>query len=125
MLAHAFIKRFCLEQKRGTLNLSAEALSAIEAHTWPGNVRELESAMKRVVIMSDGNLVTLEDLGLSIESADDPARFNLRRIRDKAEREAVVQAMARVNDNIVKASELLGVSRPTLYDLLHRFGLSH
>ena len=125
LLAHAFIKRFCLEQKRGTLNLSEDAMSAIEAHAWPGNVRELESAMKRVVIMSDGNLITREDLGLTNASADQPERFNLRRIRDKAEREAVVQAMARVNDNIVKAAELLGVSRPTLYDLLHRFGLSH
>ncbi len=125
LLAHAFVKRFCLEQKRSTLNLSEDAMSAIEAYPWPGNVRELESSMKRVVIMSDGNLITREDLGLTTESADQPERFNLRRIRDKAEREAVVQAMSRVNDNIVKAAELLGVSRPTLYDLLHRFGLSH
>lgn len=126
LLAHAFVKRFALEQRRGTLSLSEDALRAVEAHSWPGNVRELENAMKRAVIMSDGNMITAEDvdLGEDGEAGEvDNERFNLRKIRDEAERRAVVQAIARSNDNIAKAAELLGISRPTLYDLMHRFGL--
>ena len=123
LLAHAFIKRFSLEQKRGTLTFSEDALSAIDLHNWPGNVREMENLIKRVVIMTEGKRVTRIDLGLNGESIEDPIRFDLRRIREQAERQAVIAVMARVNDNIAKAAELLGVSRPTLYDLIHRFGL--
>jgi two-component system NtrC family response regulator len=123
LLAHAFVKRFAAEQRRGSLTLSEDALRAVESHAWPGNVRELENAIKRAVIMSEGNVITAEDVDLGDAQADDAERFNLRKIRDEAERRAVVQAIARSNDNIAKAAELLGVSRPTLYDLMHRFGL--
>jgi len=123
LLAHAFVKRFAAEQRRGTLSLSEDALRAVEAHAWPGNVRELENAIKRAVIMSEGNVVTAEDVDLGDAQDEDGERFNLRKIRDEAERRAVVQAIARSNDNIAKAAELLGISRPTLYDLMHRFGL--
>jgi two-component system NtrC family response regulator len=126
LLAHAFVKRFAAEQRRGSLSLSEDALRAVEAHAWPGNVRELENAMKRAVIMSDGNTITAEDVDLGEDGVSgevDNERFNLRKIRDEAERRAVVQAIARSNDNIAKAAELLGISRPTLYDLMHRFGL--
>jgi two-component system NtrC family response regulator len=126
LLAHAFVKRFAAEQRRGTLSLSEDALRAVEAHAWPGNVRELENAMKRAVIMSDGNTITADDVDLGEDGRSDEVnneRFNLRKIRDEAERRAVVQAIARSNDNIAKAAELLGISRPTLYDLMHRFGL--
>jgi two-component system NtrC family response regulator len=123
LLAHAFVKRFAAEQRRGSLTLSEDALRAVESHSWPGNVRELENAIKRAVIMSEGNVITVEDVDLGDAQADDAERFNLRKIRDEAERRAVVQAIARSNDNIAKAAELLGVSRPTLYDLMHRFGL--
>jgi two-component system NtrC family response regulator len=123
LLAHAFVKKFALEQRRGSMSLSEDALRAVEAHAWPGNVRELENCIKRAVIMSEGNMITLEDIGLGDVVEADLERFNLRKIRDEAERRAVVQAIARSNDNIAKAAELLGVSRPTLYDLMHRFGL--
>ena len=121
LLAHAFVQRFAREHNRDRLTLREDALDAIEAHRWPGNVRELENAIKRSVIMADGNSITAEDLGLA--TAEDPALFNLRQVRDEAEKQAVLKVMARVDGNIARAAELLGISRPTLYDLLNRFGL--
>ena len=97
------------------------ALDAIEQHDWPGNVRELENSIKRAVIMSEGSAITANDLGLKTD--EDPLSFNLRMVRDEAEKQAVLKVMARVDGNIAKAAELLGISRPTLYDLLNRFGL--
>ncbi|MFN9774886.1 MAG: PEP-CTERM-box response regulator transcription factor [Burkholderiales bacterium] len=122
LLAHAFVQRFAKAQGRERLALRDDALAAIERHRWPGNVRELENAIKRAVIMADGPAIAAEDLGL--EAADEPAEiFNLRQVREEAEKRAVLTVMARCDGNIAKASELLGISRPTLYDLLNRFGL--
>lgn len=124
LLAHAFVRRFSQEQNRGTLALSEEAIRAIEAHPWPGNIRELENCIKRAVIMVDGSQIASQDIGLAApEAADDDNLFDLRIIREKAERNAIISAMGRVNGNVVKAAEMLGVSRPTLYDLMHRLGL--
>ncbi len=124
LLSHSFVRRFAQEQNRGSLSLSEDAVRAIEAHAWPGNIRELENCIKRAVIMVDGNQITADDIGLSAPaSSDDDNAFDLRAIRDKAEKNAIIAAMGRVNGNIVKAAELLGVSRPTLYDLMHRLGL--
>ena len=102
--------------------LSDEALSAIEAHGWPGNVRELENCMKRAVIMADGDCITAADLGLKAP-AEDLEHLNLRAVREEAERNAVLKVIARTNGNIARAAEILGISRPSLYDLLGRFGL--
>ncbi len=121
ILAHAFTQKFAQENGRERLTLRDDALDAIEQHPWPGNVRELENAIKRAVIMADGNQITASDLGL--QAPEDPLAFNLREVRDKAEKQAVLKVMARVDGNIAKAAELLGISRPTLYDLLNRFGL--
>ena len=127
LLAHAFLRRFAQEQRRGSLSFSEEALGAIEGHEWPGNVRELLSAVKRAAIMAEGNRVGCEDMGLpspeGSPSEPDAATLDLRSVREKAERGAVVAALARANGNIVRASEILGVSRPTLYDLLHRLSI--
>ena len=129
LLAHAFLRRFADEQRRGSLRLGEDALSAIERYAWPGNIRELLNVIKRASIMADGNRVTREDIGLPDAQADevatDLAQFDLRTIRENAERSAVVSALARADGNIVKASELLGVSRPTLYDLLNRLQIKN
>jgi len=122
LLAHAFVRRFADEQKRGRMNLSDEAVAAIERHRWPGNVRELENVIKRAVILTDGPTIKPTDLGLEGATAED-SPLNLREAREGAERREVVRALARVNGNLSKAADLLGVSRPTLYDLLNRFGL--
>jgi two-component system NtrC family response regulator len=111
------------EQHRGAMSLREDAVRAIEAHNWPGNVRELENYIKRAVIMADGNQITAEDLGLIVGGALEPAGLDLRRARDEAEKRVIITALARADGNVVKAAEMIGVSRPTLYDLMHRFGL--
>ena len=124
LLAHAFARRFAAEQNRGTLSLAEDAVRAIEAHTWPGNIRELENCIKRAVIMVDGNQITSQDIGLALpEDNVGENSLDLRTIRENAEKNAILSAMGRVNGNVVKAAEMLGVSRPTLYDLMHRLGL--
>ena len=124
LLAHAFVKRFSSEGGRNSLTLSADAVRAIEQHTWPGNIRELENCIKRACIMADGQQITADDLGLAAVEQDDADRsLDLRTVRDEAERKAVIAALARVDGNVLRAAELLGVSRPTLYDLMHRLGL--
>lgn len=123
LLAHAFVRRFAAEQSRGNMILTEDAVRAIEAHRWPGNVRELENCIKRAVIMADGAQIARDDIGLS-QSVEDANEFiDLRRVRDEAERQAVVTALGRANGNVVRAAEILGISRPTLYDLMHRLGL--
>jgi two-component system NtrC family response regulator len=122
LLAHSFVRKFAAEQRRGAMTLLPEAIDAVEAHAWPGNVRELENVIKRAVIMADGTKIGAEDVGLAVKDADAGA-LNLRQVRDEAERAAVVRVLARVNGNLSKAAEMLGVSRPTLYDLMDRFGL--
>ncbi len=121
LLARAFVKRFSQQQKREKLFLREDAVRAIADYDWPGNVRELENCIKRAVIMADSNSIGAEDLGIH-QNAEIPA-LNLRHIRDDAERKAVLKAMAQSGGNIARASELLGISRPTMYDLLNRFGL--
>jgi two-component system, NtrC family, response regulator len=124
LLAHAFLRRYAGEQRRPAMTFSDQAIRAIESYPWPGNVRELSSAVKRAAIMAEGNRVTVEDLALPIDDGSADSNIepfpDLRTVREKAERTAVVAALARTDGNIAKASELLGVSRPTLYDLMHR-----
>ena len=122
LLARAFAQRFSGSENRKPVVLGDDALAAIEAYAWPGNVREMENCIKRAVIMSDGQYVSAEDLGLDV-AASEPRIFNLRQVRDDAERNAVMQVLSKVDGNIVRAAEILGVSRPTLYDLMRRFGI--
>jgi two-component system, NtrC family, response regulator len=121
LLSHIFLRRFSAENGRDKMVLREDALDAISNHKWPGNVRELENCIKRAVIMADGNSVNSDDLGIT--SIEEAQMFNLRQVRDEAERSAVIKVMARVDGNVAKAADLLGISRPTLYDLLNRFGL--
>ncbi|MBL8344519.1 MAG: PEP-CTERM-box response regulator transcription factor [Rubrivivax sp.] len=128
LLAHAFLRRFAQEQRRSGLMFAEDAIRAIEEHLWPGNVRELLNCVKRAAIMADGERLTAEDLGLATaetpeSTAGGPSDLNLRAIRDAAEREAIVTALARANGNIGRSAELLGVSRPTIYDLMKRLGI--
>jgi two-component system NtrC family response regulator len=104
------------------MTLLPDAVDAIEAHPWPGNVRELENVIRRAVIMAEGNTISAVDIGLS--PADESGKMlNLRQVREQAEKSAVLRVLGRVDGNMSKAAEMLGISRPTLYDLLHRCGL--
>jgi two-component system NtrC family response regulator len=122
LLAHAFTRRFAAEYGRSAVVLRDDALKAIDAHSWPGNVRELENCIKRAVIMAEGNQISAADLGLQAKD-DEVEGLQLRQVRDEAERRAIISVLGRVNGNVAKAADILGVSRPTLYDLMHRFGL--
>ncbi|HSP01026.1 MAG TPA: PEP-CTERM-box response regulator transcription factor [Thioalkalivibrio sp.] len=123
LLARVFLERFAREQGRAVKGFTQEALKAIENHAWPGNVRELENRIKRAVIMTDGTQITSEDLELSSEG-EDPLMLNLRQVRDDAESRALRRTLQIVDGNISRAAELLGVTRPTLYDLLKKHGLN-
>jgi two-component system NtrC family response regulator len=122
LLAHHFKNRCCALEGRGMLAFSDEALAAIEQYGWPGNVRELENCIKRAVIMCEGPQIGAADLGLAGGQRLE-APVNLRQARDAAEYKVMVVALARADGSIVKAAELLGVSRPTLYDLMHHHGI--
>jgi two-component system NtrC family response regulator len=123
LLAHAFMNKFSCSEGRSIRGFKQDALAAIEAYPWPGNVREMENFIKRAVIMVDGSQIGAEDLGLQAPAGTSEP-INLRQVRDEAERTAVVRALSRVDGNITDAAQLLGVSRPTLYDLLKRHGVN-
>lgn len=122
LLSHAFARRFSTEMRRPVPSLADDAVRALETHRWPGNVRELQNMLKRAVIMAEEDRITALDLGLRTAPlpAEAEAILDLRTVRENAERQAVITALARTDGNIVRAAELLGVSRPTLYDLMNR-----
>jgi len=122
VLAHALLRKYNGAQGRPKRGFTEEAIAALEAYRWPGNVRELENKVKSAVIMADGALITVEDLGLR-EALDGGPVFNLKEARTRAEREAICQALAITDNNLSRTAELLGVSRPTLYDLIGKYGI--
>ena len=123
LLARHFVNRFGRELNPKVQALAADALAAVDCYNWPGNVRELENRIKRAVIMADGKSVTAADLDLGRSANDEPLPINLRAAREVADRKAIHQAMSRSENNISGAAKLLGVSRPTLYDLLKQYRL--
>ncbi|MBB5714216.1 PEP-CTERM-box response regulator transcription factor [Sphingomonas aerophila] len=124
LLAKAFVTRYAKTMNPAVTGLSPDARAAVEGWTWPGNVRELENRIKRAVIMADGRLVTAADLDLpEPEGEANNDALNLRAVREAADRQAIGRALARAEGNISGASRMLGISRPTLYDLLKGYGL--
>ena len=123
ILARTLLQRYAKLQKRPINGFADDAVRAIEAYAWPGNVRELENKIKGAVIMADGKMVTAMDLGLQ-EDNEAGDSLNLREVRQAAESKAIRVALTKCYGNISKAADLLGVTRPTLYDLLNKYGLS-
>lgn len=124
LLAKHFLARFSEEMNPKVKGFAPDALAAIDAWNWPGNVRELENRVKRAVIMADGKLVSPEDLDLS-ETDDDQTEtaLNLKAAREQADRRMIRQALSRSEGNISSTAKMLGISRPTLYDLLKQYDL--
>lgn len=123
ILARTLLIKHAKLQKRAINGYSNDAIQAIEAYAWPGNVRELENKIKGAVIMADGKMVTAKDLG--IDGGDEEAEsLNLREVRQRAESKAIRVALTKSYGNISKAAETLGITRPTLYDLLNKYGVS-
>ncbi|MEJ2651756.1 MAG: sigma 54-interacting transcriptional regulator [Gammaproteobacteria bacterium] len=123
LLARAFLDKFSGEHRRNLRGFTPDAVSAIEAYGWPGNVRELENKLKRAVIMADGNRITAEELELSDSATESPLGLNLREVREAAERAALQRSLSLYHGNVSQAAEALGVSRPTMYDLMNKYGL--
>jgi two-component system NtrC family response regulator len=122
LLAKHFLTKFATEINPVVKGLGKDALAALDAWHWPGNVRELENRIKRAVIMAEGRLISAEDLDLDQASQED-LFLNLKAAREQTDRKAIRQAIARTEGNISGAAKLLGISRPTLYDLLKQYDL--
>ena len=118
LLAHHFLAKFGREHGRSFKGFTPAALAALNDWHWPGNVRELENKMKRAVIMAENPLLDAADLDLGDH---DPSSLTLKTMREEADRRAIRLAMARTEGNVSTAAKLLGVSRPTLYDLLKQY----
>jgi two-component system NtrC family response regulator len=122
LLAQFILQQLSERFGKPTRGLAPDAIRAIQAYRWPGNVRELENRIKGAVIMAEGAVVTAGDLGLE-DPGDDPEYLNLRVARQRAEAQAVRQSLAVAKGNLSRAAELLGVTRPTLYDLLGKHSI--
>ena len=123
LLAKHFLARFTREMNPKVKGFAPDALAAIDNWSWPGNVRELENRIKRAVIMADGKLVGANDLDLAGTGEGCEDMLNLKAAREQADRRLIRQALARSEGNISNTAKLLGISRPTLYDLLKQYDM--
>jgi len=122
VLAKVFLDRFAREMNSNVKAFDKQATQAIETYEWPGNVRELESRVKRGTIMADGAYITPADLELD-EPTESPLPLNLKEVREEAERKAILRALDHCDDSVSDAANALGITRPTLYNLLEKLGL--
>ena len=123
LLARTFLTKFAEEEKKPLKGFTPQAFEALTAYNWPGNVRELENRIKRAVVMAEGKYVTPSNLELNDPSSAEEETSTLRASRDSRENDLVRQAMEKSEWNVSKAAVELGISRPTLYQLLTRYGL--
>ncbi len=121
LLARHFLKNMAEEQKRSINGFTSDAMDAIEAYAWPGNVREMENKIKRGIIMCEGKHISAEDMDLTEHNQELP--LNLRQIRQEAEKNAISNALTITDNKISAAAKLLGITRPTLYDLIKKYNL--
>ena len=122
LLAKTFLDRYAIESKKKIKGFSSQVIEALERYPWPGNVRELENRIKRAVIMSEGKKITLEDLEMQ-SVAGVKENILLKDAREHLEKELILKAIARNENNLTKAASDLGISRPTLYDLMQKLGI--
>ena len=120
ILARSLLEKFGAQQGRLLKGFGADALNAIQNYAWPGNVREMENKIKGAVIMAEGKQISAADLGLSAVDAQAP-NLNLREVRRLSETSAIKGALVYASGNISKAAKMLGITRPTLYDLLDKY----
>jgi two-component system NtrC family response regulator len=123
LLARAFLQRFAAENNKAGLTYSPDAVRALRQHSWPGNVRELQNRIKRAVIMGEGRRLTAEDLELSATAASVPGG-SLKEARERLERDLIRQSLRRHSGKITSAAAELGISRPTLYELMEKLGVT-
>ncbi len=121
LLAQAFLQRFATEGRKAGMGFDREALRAVTNHSWPGNVRQLENCVRRAVIMAEGKRLTVQDLELTAVAGSTSA--TLKEAREEAEREVVRRTLRKHSGKIAPAASELGVSRPTLYELMEKLGI--
>lgn len=121
LLARHFKQKFAKEQGQNIAGFSQDAIEAIESYPWPGNIREMENKIKRSVIMAEGKYITRDDIGLA-EAGD--LSLNLRHVRQEAEKNAMIRALSVADNNISMAAKLLGITRPTFYDLAKKYEMN-
>jgi two-component system NtrC family response regulator len=122
LMAKTFLDRYTIEIRKKIKGFSSQAIESIERYSWPGNVRELENRIKRAVIMSEGKKITIEDLEMG-SNAGKKECMVLKDAREILEKELILKAVARNENNLTKAASDLGISRPTLYDLMEKLGI--
>lgn len=122
LLARMFLEHFNREQGESLRGFSKDALIAMETYSWPGNVRELKNRVKRAAIMAEGKHITPKDLELN-DDMGEKKPMDLRQVRDEAERQAIQRALSHAAGKVSAAADMLGISRPTMYDLIRKFNL--
>lgn len=122
LLASAFLTRYSAQAKKKLTGFTPEAIDALEAYEWPGNVRELENKIKRAVVMAEGKRVRPEDLDIGDNGAKE--KIGLKEAREAVERKLVLSTLAKNQDNMTRTAEDLGISRPSLYDLMEKLGIA-
>lgn len=122
LLARSFLQRFAGEAGKSGMTFAADAVRGIRLHNWPGNVRELQNRVRRAVIMSDGKRISAEHLELTVPDGSS-ANASLKEAREKVEREMIIQSLRRNAGKITAAAAELGVSRPTLYELMEKLSI--
>jgi two-component system NtrC family response regulator len=123
LLARTFLTKFAAEEKKLLKGFTSQAVEALTSYHWPGNVRELENRIKRAVVMAEGKYVTPANLELKDPSSSEEEVPTLKASRDNREKDLVRLAMEKAEGNVSRAASELGISRPTLYQLLTRYGL--
>lgn len=121
VIAQSLLKSLGKQLDHPNLSFSEDAIQAIIHYRWPGNVREMINKIKRAIIMAEGKRVTADDLVLPTEGCTSDYQLNLRQVREAAERNAITQALTTCNYNMAQASRLLGITRPTLYNLTDKY----
>ncbi|WP_026971987.1 PEP-CTERM-box response regulator transcription factor [Aliagarivorans marinus] len=125
ILARAFLHNFNRQMQRNVVGFSEDAIVAMSSYHWPGNIRELQNKIKSALIMADSKLITADDLALNLQSDEEQPKMalNLRQVREQAEKQAVLKALALSDGNVSNTANLLGVTRPTLYALMDKYAL--
>jgi two-component system NtrC family response regulator len=122
LLAKALLQKYSIENKKKIGGFSRQAISTLQNYGWPGNVRELENRIKRAVIMAEGQRITPEDLELALPYAKYEGK-GLKQAREAMEKEIIQRTLAKNKGNITQTATELGVSRPTLHQLIEKLGV--